>query len=47
MTIPQPNTPLADALRATPLYGNATAQITGEKLGITAPPQSVSILSLD
>jgi neopullulanase len=47
LTIPQTNTPLADALRATILYGNATAGINGREIQITAPAQSVSIFSLD
>jgi glycosidase len=47
VTIPQSNTPLADALRATTLYGNATAKINGREIEITVPAQSVSIFSLD
>jgi glycosidase len=47
LTIAEGNTPLADALRTTTLYGSATAESTGAKLTITAPPQSVSILSVD
>src|SRR6266403_586802 len=47
LKISEASTPLADALRATTLYGNATAESTGTELKITAPPQSISILSLD
>ena len=47
LTIPQPDTPLADALRATVLYGSSTAEISGREMKITAPAQSVSIFSLD
>jgi len=47
LTIAEGNTPLADTLRMTTLYGNSTAESTGTKLKVTAPPQSVSILSVD
>ena len=47
MVLPQANTPMADALRATAIYGDATVQINGKEMRITAPGQSVSILSLD
>jgi glycosidase len=47
LTIPQTDTPLAEALRATILYGNPTAEINGREMKITAPAQSVSVLSLD
>ena len=47
LTIPQTDTPLAEALRATTLYGNPTAEINGREMKITAPAQSVSVLSLD
>ena len=47
LTISEAGTPLAEALRTTTLYGDATAQSTGMELKITAPPQSVSIFSVD
>ena len=47
LTISEAGTPLAEALRTTTLYGDATAQSTGIELKITAPPQSVSIFSVD
>ncbi len=47
LTIAAANTPLAVARRTTTLYGNATAESTATELKITAPPQSISILSLD
>ena len=47
LTLPQSYSPLAERLRATLLYGNASAQITGEVMSVNAPAQSVSILSLD
>jgi len=47
LTIPAANTPLADVLRTTTLYGNATGESSGTQVKITAPPESVSILSLD
>jgi neopullulanase len=47
LTLPQANTPLADAVRTTLLYGDASAQTSGVEMKITAPPLSVSIFSLD
>jgi len=47
ITIPEADTPLADTLRTTILYGKGTAQTTGKELKITSPSQSVSIFSLD
>jgi neopullulanase len=47
LTISEANTPLAEALRTTTLYGSATAQSTGIELKITSPAQSVSIFSVD
>jgi glycosidase len=47
LTLPQSYSPLAERLRATLLYGNASAQITGEVMSVNAPAQSVSIFSLD
>jgi len=47
MVLPQANTPMEDALRSTAIYGDATVQIIGKEMRITAPGQSVSILSLD
>jgi glycosidase len=47
ITIPAADTPLADTLRTTILYGNGTAQATGKEMKITSPSQSVSIFSLD
>jgi glycosidase len=47
LTIAQPKTPLEDALRASVLYGNARAEVNGRELKISAPPLSVSIISLD
>jgi glycosidase len=47
LTIPQSDTPLAGALRATIIYGNSTAEISGREMKITVPAQSVSVLSLD
>ena len=46
LALPQPNTPLADALRSASMYGAATAQIDGVQMKISAPPQSVSIFSI-
>jgi len=47
ITIPAADTPLAETLRTTILYGNGTAQATGKEMKITSPSQSVSIFSLD
>ena len=47
ITIPEADTPLADTLRTTILYGEGTAQATGKEMKITSPSQSVSIFSLD
>lgn len=47
LTLPQPTTPLADAVHASLVYGGATSQIDGVQMKITAPPQSVSIFSID
>jgi glycosidase len=47
LIIPQANTPLADTLRTSVLYGKASVQINGKELRITAPERSVSIFSLD
>jgi glycosidase len=47
LTLPQADTPLADTLRASAIYGEATAQINGKEMKIVAPSQSVSILQLD
>jgi glycosidase len=47
LRIPTANTPLADALRTTTLYGNAITESTGMEVKINAPSQSVSIFSLD
>ena len=43
----QANTPLAEMLRSTSIYGHASATVTGEDVTVTAPPQSVSFFSLD
>ena len=45
--LPQVNTPLEDMLRSLSLYGGATSEINGREMKIAAPPQSVSILSLN
>jgi glycosidase len=47
LTIPQAYTPAEGALRAAPLYGNGSAELTGKELRITAPAQSVSIFDLN
>src|SRR6266404_2286188 len=47
LAIPQADTPLANALRCTILYGGATANINGLELKITAPANSVSVFALD
>jgi neopullulanase len=47
ITIPEADTPLANTLRTTILYGEGTAQATGKEMKITSPSQSVSIFSLD
>lgn len=47
LNIAQPKTPLEDALRSTLLYGRATSETNGLELKISAPPQSVSIFSLN
>src|SRR5882724_12037902 len=47
ITIRAADTPLADTLRTTILYGGGTAQATGKEMKITSPSQSVSIFSLD
>jgi glycosidase len=47
ITIPEADTPLADTLRTTILFGTGTAQTTGKEMKITSPSQSVSIFSLD
>jgi glycosidase len=47
ITIPEADTPLADTLRTTILFGTGTAQTTGKEMKITSPPQSVSVFSLD
>jgi len=47
LTIPQADTPLADALRCTILYGAATGETNGRELKITAPANSVSVVALD
>ena len=47
LAIPQAYTPAQNALHATLLYGEASAYVTGKDLRITAPPQSVSILSIE
>jgi glycosidase len=47
LNILQANTPLADVLRATPIYGQAAAQTNGKEMKVSAPAQSVSIFSLD
>ncbi len=47
LKLSQANTPLAEQLRATPLYGDASARITGEEITVIAPAQSVSIFSMD
>jgi glycosidase len=47
ITIPEVDTPLADTLRTTILFGTGTAQTTGKEMKITSPSQSVSIFSLD
>jgi neopullulanase len=41
------NTPLAEMLRSTSIYGNASVRIAGEEVTVTAPPQSISVFSLD
>jgi len=47
LAIPQAYTPARDVAHATSLYGEASADVTGKELRITAPPQSVSILSVE
>jgi neopullulanase len=47
LTIPQEYTPAQNAVHATRLYGEASADVTGRELRIAAPPQSVSILSIE
>jgi len=47
ITIPEADTPLADTLRTTILFGTGTAQTTGKEMKITSPPQSISVFSLD
>ena len=47
ITVPEADTPLADTLRTTILYGTGTAQTTGKEMRITSPAQSVSVFSLD
>ena len=47
LTLPQPTTPLADAVHASLVYGGATSQIDGVQMKVTAPPQSVSIFSIN
>ncbi|HMH78846.1 MAG TPA: hypothetical protein VK514_01410, partial [Candidatus Acidoferrum sp.] len=47
ITVPEADTPLADTLRTTILYGPGTAQTTGKEMRITSPPQSISVFSLD
>jgi glycosidase len=47
IAIPEADTPLADTLRTTILFGAGTAQTTGKEMKITSPPQSVSVFSLD
>jgi neopullulanase len=47
ITVPEADTPLADTLRTTILYGTGTAKTTGKEMRITSPPQSVSVFSLD
>ena len=47
LTIPQAYTPAAGALKAAPLYGDGSADLTGKELRIAAPAQSVSIFALN
>ena len=47
LKLTQANTPLAEMLRSTSIYGDASAKVTGKEVTVTAPPQSVSIFSLD
>jgi len=47
LKISQANTPLAGQLGATALYGDASAQITGEEITVIAPAQSISIFSIE
>jgi glycosidase len=47
ITIQEGDTPLADSLRTTILYGNGKAQTTGKEMKIVSPSQSVNIFSLD
>lgn len=47
LTIPQANTPAENAQRLHVLYGDAFATANGKELKITAPSQSVSILSVN
>jgi neopullulanase len=47
LKLSQANTPLAEMLRSTSIYGNASVRITSEEATVTAPPQSISIFSLD
>jgi len=43
----QANTPLAEMLQSTSIYGDASAKATGEEVTVTVAPQSVSIFSLE
>ena len=47
LELAQANTPLAEMLRSTSIYGNASVRITGEKATVTVPPQSISIFLLN
>ncbi|HET8966908.1 MAG TPA: alpha-amylase family glycosyl hydrolase [Candidatus Acidoferrum sp.] len=47
LVIRQSNTPADNAVRVSLLYGAGLATTNGQELRITAPPQSVSIFSLD
>ena len=47
LTISQTYTPAQNAVHTTRLYGEARADVTGKELRITAPAQSVSILSIE
>jgi glycosidase len=47
LKLTQAHTPLAEMLRSTSIYGNASVRITGEEATVTMPPQSISIFSLD
>jgi glycosidase len=47
LTIPEANTPMADTLRTITIFGHASSETNGKEMKVTAPPQSVSIFSLD